>query len=155
MGISRLGALGVDPAEFCRFDPVPEEGIARAVEIMKSGEIFRYSGSSSYDCEVVLLEREIADYVGTKYALAVNSCSKAIQLALAASGVGAGSKVLVPPSPLPLFLARSFCSGPCRFSSSVLRITASTLMIFEGRSRRKRPFCFFLTCGAMSPTWTR
>lgn len=46
--------------------------------------------------EVTLLEKEIAKFVGSNYALAVSSCSKAIQLALAVSDVGPGSKVLVP-----------------------------------------------------------
>ena len=96
MGLSRLGAIGIDPAAFFQFDPVPAEGIARAVAIMHKGEIFRYSNDIPEECEVVLLEREIAQYVGARYALAVNSCSEAIQLALAASGVAAGSKVLVP-----------------------------------------------------------
>ena len=41
-------------------------------------------------------EREFAAVVGAKHALAVNSCTSALHLALDAVGVGAGDKVLVP-----------------------------------------------------------
>jgi perosamine synthetase len=96
MGMNSLGATKVDLTNFNRLEPIPAEGIARAAAIMQSGEIFRYCSGEYEECETVLLERELASFVGSKYALAVNSCSSAIQLALAISGVGAGSKVLVP-----------------------------------------------------------
>ena len=86
----------IDTRDFTRFDPVPKEGMDRALAVMQTGEIFRYSGASAADSEVALLEREFADYVGTKYALGVNSCSAAIQLALICSGVTARSKILLP-----------------------------------------------------------
>lgn len=41
-------------------------------------------------------EREFADFVGAKHALAVNSCTAALHLALDAAGVGEGDEVLVP-----------------------------------------------------------
>ena len=96
MGISLRKATDIDLADFCRFDPVPPEGIARALAIMQSGEIFRYSNSRAEESEATLLEHDFAKYVGAKYALGVNSCSTAIQLALTACGTHAGSKVLVP-----------------------------------------------------------
>src|SRR5215467_8976277 len=42
------------------------------------------------------LEREFAAYVGCKYALAVNSATSALQLALDAIGLKPGDEVLVP-----------------------------------------------------------
>jgi perosamine synthetase len=95
VGLNPKKIASVDLSDFTRLDPIPPEGIARAVSIMQSGEIFRYCGSAETS-EVALLEKEFAKYVGSSYALAVSSCSKAIQLALAASDVGPGSKVLVP-----------------------------------------------------------
>ncbi len=86
----------IDPADFTRCDPIPPEGIERAIAIMRSGKLFRYSDSKPEDSEVGLLERDFAAYVGTRHALAVNSCSMAITLALLACDVGPGSKVLVP-----------------------------------------------------------
>jgi perosamine synthetase len=41
-------------------------------------------------------ERAFAEYIGTKYALAVNSCTAALQLALDAIGLRAGDEVLLP-----------------------------------------------------------
>lgn len=86
----------VQLADFTRFDPVPPEGIARAVAIMQTGKMFRYSGRSAEDSEVALLERDFADYLGVRHALAVNSCTTAIELALITCGVKRGTKVLVP-----------------------------------------------------------
>lgn len=41
-------------------------------------------------------EREFAAYIGCRHALAVNSCTSALQLSLDAAGVGADDEVLVP-----------------------------------------------------------
>jgi dTDP-4-amino-4,6-dideoxygalactose transaminase len=41
-------------------------------------------------------ERDFATYVGSRYAIAVNSCTAALNLALNAAGVGEGDEVLVP-----------------------------------------------------------
>jgi dTDP-4-amino-4,6-dideoxygalactose transaminase len=41
-------------------------------------------------------EREFADFVGCKYAVAVNSCTAALHLALDAARIAAGDEVLVP-----------------------------------------------------------
>jgi perosamine synthetase len=46
--------------------------------------------------ESVALERELASYVGVKYALLTHSGTSALHLALAAAGIGAGDHVLVP-----------------------------------------------------------
>ncbi len=42
-------------------------------------------------------ERRFADFVGAKYALAVNSCTAAMHLALLAYGIGAGDEVITTP----------------------------------------------------------
>lgn len=94
--MSDLEKMPIDPADFTRFDPIPPEGIARADAIMRTGRLFRYSGDRPEDSEAALLERDFARYLGTRYALAVSSCTQAIELALIACGVGAGSQVLVP-----------------------------------------------------------
>ncbi|MHB8710589.1 MAG: DegT/DnrJ/EryC1/StrS family aminotransferase [Minisyncoccota bacterium] len=86
---------GINLKDFHRPDPVPEDAIQHALEVMRSGEMFRYSGDSALS-DTLLLEQEFAAYVGTKYALGVNSCSSAILLALMACGVKRGDKVLMP-----------------------------------------------------------
>jgi dTDP-4-amino-4,6-dideoxygalactose transaminase len=77
-------------------NPVPEKAIKKAEEILRSGELFRYGCDKPSQSEASLLERDFADYLGTKYALAVNSCSSAIFISLLCAGLKHGDKVLVP-----------------------------------------------------------
>ena len=46
--------------------------------------------------EVEGFEKEFAHYIGSRYAVATNSCTSAEQLALMAAGIGKGDEVLVP-----------------------------------------------------------
>jgi perosamine synthetase len=41
-------------------------------------------------------ERRFAEYVGARHAVAVNSCTAALHIALAAAGIGPGDEVIVP-----------------------------------------------------------
>jgi dTDP-4-amino-4,6-dideoxygalactose transaminase len=75
--------------------PIPEAGIARAVELMRSGRLFRYGEMGADQLDVSLLEREFADLVGRRFCVAVNSGGGALFLALKAAGVEAGDTVLV------------------------------------------------------------
>ena len=96
LSMNNFDTSGVDPDDFKRLPPIPEEGIQRATEMMRTGRLFRYDGSGPEDSEAALLERDFAAYMGTRYALGLSSCTQAIELALLACGVEAGSKVLVP-----------------------------------------------------------
>lgn len=77
-------------------NPVPEKAIKKVEELLRSGELFRYACSEPDESEASLLEKDFADYLGTKYALAVNSCSSAIFISLLCAGLKHGDKVLVP-----------------------------------------------------------
>ena len=88
--------MNIDLGQFHSPEPVPAEGIRRAVEIMQSGRMFRYLAKRPEDSEVSLLERDFAKMMGVKYALAVNSCTSAIMIALRAAGATIGAKILVP-----------------------------------------------------------
>jgi dTDP-4-amino-4,6-dideoxygalactose transaminase len=46
--------------------------------------------------DVEVFEKNLAEFVGTKYAVALNSGTDAIVLALRASGIGVGNEVIVP-----------------------------------------------------------
>ncbi|NII11859.1 aminotransferase class I/II-fold pyridoxal phosphate-dependent enzyme [Oleiagrimonas sp. C23AA] len=98
MTITNIDAAneGISADDFTRLEPVPEAGMQRAMDIMRSGKLFRYGGKRPEDCEVALLERDFADYLGVRHALGVSSCTQAIELALLACGVEAGTRVLVP-----------------------------------------------------------
>ncbi|NNK56408.1 MAG: aminotransferase class I/II-fold pyridoxal phosphate-dependent enzyme [Desulfofustis sp.] len=79
---------------FTRQEPICEEGIEKALEILRTGKLHRYNVDSGEKGEAALLEEEFAAYMGKKYCLACASCGSAIYLALKALGVGPGDKVL-------------------------------------------------------------
>jgi len=83
-------------SDFERLDPVPSEVMTKLKKILGSADLFRYMGTTPGDSEASLLERDFAKYVGTKYALAVNSCSSAIFLSLLCTGIKPEDKVLTP-----------------------------------------------------------
>lgn len=84
--------LGIDLATP---DPIPEEGLQRALELMRSGRLFRYSEQGGAPSEAGLWEEEIASYLGRRYAVAVNSCGAALYLALHSLGLRRGEPVLL------------------------------------------------------------
>lgn len=80
--------------EFTRQEPIPEEGIQRALELMRSGRLHRYNTAPGETSEVALLEKEFADYVRTNYCAGFNSCGSTIYVALKSVGVQPGDAVL-------------------------------------------------------------
>ena len=75
-------------------EPIPEAARAEIDRLLETGDLFRYTAPS--DAPVSLLERDFAAEMGVRFALAVNSCSSAIFLALRALGLAPGAPVLVP-----------------------------------------------------------
>ena len=75
-------------------EPIPEAARAEIDRLLKSGDLFRYTAPK--DAPVSLLEREFAAVMGSKYALAVSSCSAALFLSLKALGLPRGARVLIP-----------------------------------------------------------
>jgi dTDP-4-amino-4,6-dideoxygalactose transaminase len=75
-------------------EPIPEAARAEIDRLLQSGDLFRYTAPA--DAPVALLEREFAELMGVKYALAVSSCSAAIFLALEGLGLQPGARVLIP-----------------------------------------------------------
>lgn len=74
---------------------IPEEGIARAVEVLRTGWLHRYGETLGDRSDVSLLEEEFAASIGSKYCVAANSCGSTMFLALICSGVKPGDKVLM------------------------------------------------------------
>jgi dTDP-4-amino-4,6-dideoxygalactose transaminase len=79
---------------FTQQEAIPEDGIARAVEIMRSGRLHRYNLVAGEDNEASLLEQEYATWQEVDYCIAVTSGGYAIQLAMRVCGVRPGDKVL-------------------------------------------------------------
>ena len=74
-------------------EPIPEAARAEIEALLQSGDLFRYT---SNDAAVTLLEDEFATMMGSRYALAVSSCSAALFLSLKALGLKPGARVLIP-----------------------------------------------------------
>jgi len=79
---------------FTQQEPIPEEAIAAAVEVMRHGRLHRYNLVPGEDGEAALLEREFAEFTGARYCLAVASGGYALACALRAVGVRGGDLVL-------------------------------------------------------------
>jgi len=80
--------------DFTQQEPIGEEGIAAALEILRSGKIHRYNVAPGEAGEAALLEQEFAAYMGKKYCLACASCGSAMYLAMKSAGVKPVDKVL-------------------------------------------------------------
>lgn len=75
-------------------EPIPESARAEIERLLQSGDLFRYTAPEN--APVTLLERDFAQFMGVKYALAVSSCSAALFLSLKALGLPRGARVLIP-----------------------------------------------------------
>jgi dTDP-4-amino-4,6-dideoxygalactose transaminase len=74
---------------------IPEAGVAKAVDVLRSGWLHRYGETLGDASEVSLLEDEFAALVGSKFCVAANSCGSTMFLGLICSGVKPGDKVLM------------------------------------------------------------
>ena len=79
---------------FTQQEAIPEDAIAKAVEVMQSGRLHRYNTAEGESSEASLLEEEFAAYMQMQHCLAVASGGYAMQLALRACGLDQGQKVL-------------------------------------------------------------
>ena len=103
-------------------EPIPESARAEIEALLASGDLFRYRKNS--DSPVAKLEREFADFMGVPFALAVNSCSASILLALKAIGIEPGDRVLIP--------AFTFVAVP----SAVVHAGAEPVLVEVGENYR-------------------
>ncbi|WP_132859074.1 DegT/DnrJ/EryC1/StrS family aminotransferase [Shimia isoporae] len=75
-------------------EPIPEAARAEVERLLQTGDLFRYTAPEN--APVSLLESEFAAMLGTKYALAVSSCSAALFLSLKALNLPRDARVLLP-----------------------------------------------------------
>lgn len=83
-----------EPVDVYTAEAIPDSAREEIDRMLATGDLFRYTSSS--DSPVTLLETEFAAYMGSKYALAVSSCSAALFLSLKALGLKRDSRVLIP-----------------------------------------------------------
>ncbi len=79
---------------FTQQEPLPEEAVAAALEVLGHGRLHRYNLRPGEAGETALLEQEFAAYTGARYCLANASGGAAMSTALRALGVGPGDTVL-------------------------------------------------------------
>ncbi len=79
---------------FTQQEPIPEEGIAAALAVLRHGRLHRYNTAPGEIAEAAALEEEFAALTGAKYCLAVASGGSAMTTALRAAGVRPGDPVL-------------------------------------------------------------
>ena len=80
--------------EFNKQESIPEEGIQRALELLQSGRLHRHNTAPGEASDVSLLEKEFAEYIGSRYCAAFSSCGSSIYVALKCCGIQPGDKVL-------------------------------------------------------------
>lgn len=83
------------PLEFPGIHHMNEEEVEAAVGVLRSRSPFRYYGVALRG-EVDSFEAELSAFLGISHALAVNSGTGALHVALSALGVGPGQEVIVP-----------------------------------------------------------
>ena len=111
---------------FTRQEPIPEAGIAAAVEVLRSGRLHRYDAGR--EGAAAALERRFAEWQGARFCVALASGGQALQIALRAVGVRPGDRVLTNAwtlAPVPGAVA---CVG----ASAVLVETTEDLVIDAG-----------------------
>ena len=79
---------------FTQQEPIPDDGIALANEIMRTGRLHRYNLEPDEDSQASMLETEFSQWQEVDYCVACTSGGYAIQLALRICGVNPGDKVL-------------------------------------------------------------
>src|SRR5687768_23430 len=79
-------------------DLIGEEEIAMAVDVLRSGYLYRYGPDDDphFKAYVRQLEDRVAEWTGVRYALATSSGTASLWLCLGALGVGPGDEVIVP-----------------------------------------------------------
>ena len=79
---------------FTQQEPINQEAIDAATEVLKSGRLHRYNTIENELSEAALLEEEYATYQQSKYCLACASGGYAMSVALKAAGLKLGESVL-------------------------------------------------------------
>ena len=83
---------------------IGSEEIEAVEKVLKSGWLVEGPNVKEF-------EKRMAKFVGTKYAVAVNSCTSALHLSLAAIGIGAKDEVIVPSFTFPATANAVICQG--------------------------------------------
>lgn len=80
------------------FDLIDEQEINQVLEVLRGGWIYRYGqeDNPNFKAQVWTFEKAMAELAGVRYAVAVNSGSTALWIALLGLEMGPGDEVIVP-----------------------------------------------------------
>ncbi len=80
------------------FDLIDDEEIAEVVEVLRGGHVYRYGApdNPNFKAKVWQFEEAVAQLSKVKHAVAVNSGTTALWVALMGLGIGPGDEVIVP-----------------------------------------------------------
>lgn len=99
--LALLGGTPVRSEPPPRYNTIGEAEKTEVMNVLNSGELsgfIAYAGAEFYGGKQVLaLEQQFKDYFGVKHAIAVNSATSGLHCAVAATGIGPGDEVIVPP----------------------------------------------------------
>ncbi len=102
--MSKLAIFGGKPVrskKFPAYRVIGEEEKKEVNRVLDTGILSRYLGCWEPDFfggpEVQTMEKEWAEYFGVKHAIAVNSCTSGLQIAVGAAGISPGDEVIVSP----------------------------------------------------------
>jgi dTDP-4-amino-4,6-dideoxygalactose transaminase len=100
VSVSTLALLGGAPVRTAPFPPYPiigEEEIRSVVAVLQSGCLSTFHSHFLGGERVRRFEEDFARYHGVRHAVACNSGTAALHMAVAAAGIGPGDEVIVPP----------------------------------------------------------
>ena len=83
------------PLEFPGVYRIDDQELEAVARVLRSRSLFRYYGIEP-QMEAASFETELAQFVGTRYGLALSSGTGALHSALAALGIGPGDEVIIP-----------------------------------------------------------
>jgi len=114
--------IDLSRADFLPFSlpTIGDEEIAEVVDTLRSGWVT--SGP-----KVERFEEAFAEYVGCSHAIAVNSCTAGLHIALSALGIGAGDEVIIP--------TLTFCST----ANVVVHLNARPVLVDVGEDFNVTP----------------
>ncbi len=130
-----------DAFESVHFPPMMDkEEIEAVMRVLKSKRLTLLSGK-----RIKKFEKEFAKYVGTREAIAVNSGTAALHVALSALGVGPGDEIIVPPftfvatatavlhqNAIPIFVdidPKTYCLNPAEIEKAITSKTKGIIPV--------------------------
>jgi len=133
---------------------IGEEEKTEILEVLEAGYLYRYGSTDDprFKAKVVKLEQEVARRVGVPHAVAVNSGTSALLVALIGLGVGPGDEVIVPGYTFIASISSIIYARAVPILAEVDRTLNLDPADVSGRSRRApRPswpsICWAIRCG--------